>query len=93
MSALEPALLPAPPNSLEGERPREPQTGRCPVCNARFRGQRLCSRCGADLTVLMRLRAQAWALRQAAAHHFAAGDAPAALRRLVAARGALSGPG
>jgi hypothetical protein len=37
----------------------------CPVCRARFRGTRECSRCGADLTVLMVLAARAWRLRQA----------------------------
>ncbi len=28
---------------------------RCPVCNAGFRSTRICSRCGADLFVLMTL--------------------------------------
>jgi hypothetical protein len=46
----------------------------CPVCRARFRGTRECSRCGADLTVLMTLAAQAWRLRQAARQSLAAGD-------------------
>ena len=32
---------------------------RCPVCRAKFRGTRLCSRCGADLTGLMILSARA----------------------------------
>jgi predicted amidophosphoribosyltransferase len=39
---------------------------RCPVCNARFRGSRICSRCGADLEPLMRLTVRAWQLRQSA---------------------------
>jgi len=39
---------------------------RCPVCRARFRGVRVCSRCGADLTTVMRLVLSAWQLRQAA---------------------------
>ncbi len=32
---------------------------RCPVCRAKFRGSRQCSRCGADLTGLMILFARA----------------------------------
>lgn len=38
----------------------------CPVCGARFRGAAVCSRCGADLTVLMRLQVRAFRLREAA---------------------------
>jgi hypothetical protein len=38
----------------------------CPVCRARFRGSVECSRCGADLTIVMSLSAAAWRLRQAA---------------------------
>ena len=38
----------------------------CPVCLARFRGTRECSRCGADLTIVMKLAARAWRLREAA---------------------------
>ena len=29
------------------------ETERCPVCRARFRGTRQCSRCGADLAAIM----------------------------------------
>ncbi|CAB1082403.1 hypothetical protein D1AOALGA4SA_10024 [Olavius algarvensis Delta 1 endosymbiont] len=32
---------------------------RCPVCRAKFRGSRQCSRCGADLTGIMVLAARA----------------------------------
>jgi len=32
---------------------------RCPVCRAKFRGARECSRCGADLTGIMILSARA----------------------------------
>jgi hypothetical protein len=46
----------------------------CPVCRARFRGTSVCSRCGADLTVLMTLAAAAWRLRQAARQALAAGE-------------------
>lgn len=49
-------------------------TYRCPVCQARFRGSRLCSRCGADLAPLMILAVQAWRLRQAARDALARGD-------------------
>lgn len=47
---------------------------RCPVCQARFRGARVCSRCGADLGCPMRLAAEAWHLREAARLAFAKGD-------------------
>ena len=35
----------------------------CPVCKARFRSQRKCSRCGADLSRLMLVFARAYQLR------------------------------
>ena len=35
----------------------------CPVCKARFRAQRQCSRCGADLSRLMLVVARAYQLR------------------------------
>jgi len=38
----------------------------CPVCRARFRGSRECSRCGADLTTILSLAAAAWRMRNAA---------------------------
>lgn len=43
----------------------EAQAG-CPVCKARFRGQRQCSRCGADLSRLMLVMARAYNLRRQA---------------------------
>ena len=46
----------------------------CPVCRARFRGATSCSRCGADLTRLMHLSAEAWRLREAARVSMATGD-------------------
>jgi predicted amidophosphoribosyltransferase len=46
----------------------------CPVCRARFREARLCSRCGADLTPLMLLATQAWQLREAARLSLNAGE-------------------
>ncbi len=54
--------------------PRKPAAARCPVCGARFRGTPECSRCGADLTALMRLAARASRLRQAAVAEMAAGN-------------------
>jgi predicted amidophosphoribosyltransferase len=38
----------------------------CPVCKARFRGQRMCPRCGADLSRLMLVAACAQRLRHRA---------------------------
>jgi hypothetical protein len=47
----------------------------CPVCHARFRGATECSRCGADLGMIMGLAAGAWRLREAARQAIAEGDA------------------
>ena len=60
----------------------------CPVCHARFRGSRLCSRCGADLGRLMILAVRAWRLRQEARHALTRGDLAEA-RRLANAAQAL----
>jgi hypothetical protein len=46
----------------------------CPVCRARFRGSRECSRCGADLTMVMTLAASAWRARQVVRQALAADD-------------------
>ena len=46
----------------------------CPVCQARFRGSRECSRCGADLGTIMGLAAVAWRMREAAREAIAEGD-------------------
>ena len=43
-----------------------PETFQCPVCNARFRSVRTCSRCGADLSILMTLLSRARACRERA---------------------------
>ena len=59
---------------------------KCPVCGARFRGSATCSRCGTDLTGLMRLAARAWALRQRCRAALMAGDLAAALHWDGAAR-------
>lgn len=58
----------------------------CPVCRARFRGARLCSRCGADLGPLMRLTVEAWMFREAARDALAAGDFGHAHRLAAQAR-------
>ena len=47
---------------------------RCPVCQAGFRGTRLCSRCGADLAPLMTIAISAWLRRYAARQAITAGD-------------------
>jgi len=46
----------------------------CPVCRASFRGASVCSRCGADLTVVMTLVVSAWRMRQGARQALAAGE-------------------
>lgn len=59
--------------------PQVPKVGCCPVCGARFRATRECSRCGTDLGVLMGLQAQAFRLRQQARDALLRGDFEAAL--------------
>lgn len=58
----------------------------CPVCRARFRGARACSRCGVDLERLMRLTLEAWRLRQAAREALDRGDFERALSLASAAQ-------
>ena len=41
-------------------------SSRCPVCRAKFRGTRECSRCGADLSGIMKLSAGAQLYRAGA---------------------------
>ena len=60
---------------------------KCPVCQARFRGVRVCSRCGADLERLMRLAVQAWRLRESARRFAGAGDFGEALALVEEAQG------
>ena len=59
---------------------------RCPVCQARFRKTRRCSRCGADLASLMLLALKSWRLRQLARDALAAGDLERASRLAEAAQ-------
>ena len=61
---------------------------RCPVCQARFRGSRICSRCGADLEPLMLLTVKAWQLRESARHALGEGDFDRALQLACEAQGA-----
>ena len=63
-----------------------PSDGRCPVCQARFRGSTACSRCGADLKPLMLLVVEAWRARESARQALAAGDFAAALRHAARAQ-------
>ena len=58
----------------------------CPVCRAHFRGSLHCSRCGADLSPLMGLAAQAYTLRKAARQLLKQGDGRAAMASVQAAQ-------
>lgn len=62
------------------------EAGRCPVCLARFRGARVCSRCGADLEPLMILSVKAWRLRAAAREAMGAGQFEQAIDLAVKAQ-------
>ena len=46
----------------------------CPTCRAAWRGVVTCSRCGTDLTALMRVAVRAWELRQATRAALCAGN-------------------
>lgn len=58
----------------------------CPACRARFRGAARCSRCGADLTALMRLAVEAHRARAEARGNLAEGDYSLAAARASAAQ-------
>jgi hypothetical protein len=60
--------------------------GCCPVCQARFRGASRCSRCGADLSVLMSLASEAFVLRRAARESLRQADYQAAAASVQAAQ-------
>ena len=47
---------------------------KCPVCQARFRGSAICSRCGADLAPLLSLIEHAYGLRREARKAIETGD-------------------
>jgi hypothetical protein len=57
---------------MPGDTQSVAEAPQCPVCRARFRQQRTCPRCGADLAVLMGLAGESFLARR---------DARAALRR------------
>jgi hypothetical protein len=67
--------------------------GRCPVCQARFRGARVCSRCGADLEPLMILAVKSWRLREAARSAMGAGRFEQALQLAEQAQATQWTPG
>lgn len=100
-SAFLSTLARRPPETASFKAPETPRTtlssglrtaagveNRCPVCQARFRGSRTCSRCGADLEPLMLLSVKAWQLRQAARQALDAGDFGRALGLAIEAQGA-----
>lgn len=53
---------------------------RCPVCRARFKGEAVCYRCGADLSSLLAIEAEAAAWERETVALLAAGDWIAARR-------------
>jgi hypothetical protein len=65
---------------------------RCPVCQARFRDSRTCSRCGADLAPMMILIAKAHQLRQHAREALQRGKLELALWLATEAQAACSTP-
>jgi predicted amidophosphoribosyltransferase len=65
---------------------------KCPVCQARFRGARICSRCGADLEPIMRLALRAWRLREGARRAIVHGAYDQAFQLVSAAERLQSAP-
>jgi predicted amidophosphoribosyltransferase len=63
---------------------------KCPVCQARFRGLAICSRCGADLTPLLLLIDHAYRLRQSARKAIETGDVQRAQELAAEAESACS---
>ena len=53
---------------------------RCPICRARFKGEAVCYRCGADLSSLLAIEAEAAAWERETVALLAAGDWIAARR-------------
>ena len=98
-SAFLSTLVRRPPEAPSGEIRNAPRAilssglrcagveNRCPVCQARFRAVRICSRCGADLEPLMLLAVKAWQLRQAARQELGAGNVERALGLAIEAQG------
>jgi hypothetical protein len=71
---------------LHGNGSQPAPDGKCPVCEARFRGVAICPRCGADLMPMMLLAAHAYSQRQSARQSLRAGDAQSALAAAEAAQ-------
>jgi predicted amidophosphoribosyltransferase len=63
---------------------------KCPVCQARFRGSAICSRCGADLQPLFSLIDHAYRLRQSARKAMETGDIERAQELAAEAEAACS---
>jgi len=80
----------APPAALSSRLRTAGVENRCPVCQASFRGARICLRCGTDLEPLMLLAVKAWQLRQAARQALNAGDLERALGFALEAQGIQS---
>ena len=97
-SAFLSTLVRRPAEAASGTVPDPPRTplssglrragveNRCPVCQVRFRGERICSRCGADLEPLMLLAVKSWQFRQAARQALDAGDVERALALAIEAQ-------
>ncbi len=58
----------------------EPISLKCPVCNAGFRENETCPRCGSSLRQIMLLAARAWALREMSRSDLRAGNLASALQ-------------
>jgi len=69
-----------------------PDSSRCPVCKAAFRGRETCPRCGTDLAVLMHLAGRAHLDRQAARAAVRSGDLSAAAALARRAQGFCDTP-
>ncbi len=59
---------------------------RCPLCRARLKGQSVCGRCDADLSILQTIEETADILARRAVKALVAGDVSAAASQAAAAR-------
>jgi len=66
--------------TLRGPQSLEPLSLKCPVCNAGFRENETCPRCGGSLRQIMLLAARVWALREMSRCKLRTGDLVAALQ-------------
>jgi methylphosphotriester-DNA--protein-cysteine methyltransferase len=60
---------------------------RCPICRARLRGDRICRRCGADLSRLLEIGERSHALERCAVAYIARGEPERAEQVLLEALG------